>query len=88
MHRLANWCICKTLASNKAANVSFHRVKRARERGGTDLCEERSFSEEVGSALSAPVRNPETWLEEVRLSFWIKKKRQTNKNQEYQNCCC
>lgn len=45
-------------------------MKRARERGRTDICEERRFSEEVGSVWSALVTNPEIW-EEVQLSFWI-----------------
>lgn len=67
MHKLANVCI-----SDNTANFSHccHSMKRARERGGTDVCEGCSFSEEVGSAWSELVTNPETWLEEVQLSFW------------------
>lgn len=42
-------------------------------RGRTDVCGVRRFWGEVGSAWSAPVRSPETWLEEGRLSFWVQK---------------
>lgn len=72
----------QTLPSNNRANFSHycHNMKGACEGGGTDVCEERRFSEEVGSAWSALVTNPETWLEAVQLSFWIKN---TNKKIRY-----
>lgn len=43
--------------------------------GRTDLCERREFLLEAESRWSAPVMNRETWLEEVQLLFWIKKKK-------------
>lgn len=42
--------------------------------GGTDLCERRSFLREAESRWSASVMNPETWLEELQLSFCGKKR--------------
>lgn len=42
--------------------------------GRTDLCERRRFLQEAESRWSAAVMNPETWPEEVQLSFWVKKK--------------
>lgn len=47
--------------------------------GRTDLCERREFLLEAESRWSAPVMNRETWLEEVQLLFWIKKKKR-NRN--------
>lgn len=42
-------------------------------RGRTDLCERHRFLREAESRWSALVMHPETWTEEVQLSFWVKK---------------
>lgn len=50
-------------------------------RGRTDLCERRRFLREAESRWSALVMNPKAWMEEVQLSFWVKKK----KEKKYRN---